>query len=99
MHTDYAGSPWRYHSPHSIWIEVVCHRVDVGEYRGDTLPIQRVCGRYEGVRRNDHFAFKPEGTYRYLQRDRAVAHSDAVLNPEALGDLGLEFLNQRPIVA
>src|SRR6185437_9017145 len=98
MHTDNAGGARGNHAPHRLRIEVVRGRVDIGKYRSDALPVQRVCRGYERPRRYDHFAREPQRTNCYLERNGAVAHGDAVLYAEVLGDSPLELLHHRAVV-
>ena len=72
--------------------------VDVAEDRGDLLPLQGVGRGDEGEGRHDDLAFKPEGADRDLQGDGGVAHGDAVLDADVLGDPALKLLNDGAVV-
>ena len=73
-------------------------RVDIAEYRRDLLPLERVRGGYESERGHDHFAVKPQRADGNFQRDRAVAHGDAMAYSEEFGNLLLELLDVGAVV-
>ncbi|MOA31124.1 hypothetical protein D3C78_1522660 [compost metagenome] len=55
MHRHYGGSVRRNRCLDPGWVEVEGMRIDIREYRLDTVPQQRVCGSHEGIRRGDDF--------------------------------------------
>ena len=98
MHTDDSRGARRDHPPDGGRIQIVRRRVDVGEDRRDLLPLQRVRRRDERVRRNDDLALQIQRARSDFQRDRAVAHRDAMFDAKKRRDSLLELLGDRPIV-
>ena len=98
MHADDAARARRDHAAHGGGVEVVGGGIDVGEDRRDTLPVERVRRGDEGPGGNDHLAFESQRADGDLQRDRAVAHRDAVLDAEVFGDALLELLHHGAVV-
>ena len=98
MHADDARGARRDHGLHLGRVEVVRGRIDIAEDRRDLLPLQGVGGGDEGKRGDDHFAVQSQSADGDLQRHGGVAHGDAVLDAQEIGDALLEFLHERAVV-
>ena len=77
---------------------MVAVRVDIGEYGGDFLPLQRVCGRNEGVGRHDDFAPELKSANSYFQGYGGIAHADAMPHISDFADSLFKFPDDRAIV-
>jgi len=78
--------------------QIVRDGVDVAEDGGDLLPAQGVSSGDERERRNDHFTLELKGTGGDLQRNRRIAHGDAVPHADEIADLLLELQHEWTVV-
>src|SRR5690242_16622551 len=98
VHTEYSGGSRRHHATDGFRIQVVGVFANVGEDRRDLLPLQRVRGGNEGVRRYDDLAPQVEGSNGDFESDCAVAHGNAMAYAKIFCDLALELLSKGPVV-
>src|SRR5271170_1371157 len=98
MYADDSRRPWRNHAPDSGRIQVVRRGVDVGKYRCDLLPLQRVRGRDECEGRDDDLALEVERARGDFERDGAVTHGHAMLDSEEFSNPMLELLRSWTVV-
>src|SRR3989440_7109187 len=79
-------------------IDCVPHRLDVGEYRRDLLPLERMRRGDERERRNDNFPSHAQGANRDFQCNSGVAHGHAVLYTGKLRNALLKFLHELAVI-
>jgi hypothetical protein len=85
-------------SANSSGIDRMRFRIDVNEYRRQSLPSRCVSCCDERERRHDHFAAQLKGAEQHLHSHRGVRHSDYMLRTRARGQFSLESPHERSIV-
>src|SRR5690242_21882937 len=78
VHTEYSGGSRRHHATDGFRIQVVGVFANVGEVSRELLPLQRVRGGNEGVRRYDDLAPHVEGSNALFRSDSVVAPGNSM---------------------
>src|SRR5438270_1134075 len=79
-------------------VDVMRLRIDIAKHRSDLLPLQSVRSSDERERWDNDFTCYFQCARRNFERDRRVAHRDAMFYSDELSHALLEFLNERPCV-
>ena len=98
MNTDDSGRAGCYQPLKAARIEIQRCSINISEYWRDFLPLKRVGGRNERVRRNDDFTAKTQGADSYFKRHGCVAHGHAVLHAGDSANLLLKFPDQGAVI-
>jgi hypothetical protein len=79
-------------------INIVSLPTDIAKNRSNLLPLQGVRSRDKSERGNYHFPLQFERANGDLERNGRVAHRNAMLNTDNLGDSLFKLLNERTAV-
>ena len=91
MYADDAAGAGRNHFLDLRRVEVMGFGVDIAEDRRNFLPLKGMRRGDKSERRHDYFSGQPERTYCNFQRNRGIAHGNAVTRPSELDDAFLEI--------
>ena len=98
MDADDPGRAFRDQAPHGFGIDIVGGGVYVSKNGRDPLPVQCVRRRNERIGGDDNLAAQPQRPNGYFERNRAIAHRDAMLRFMVIRNALLELLHYRAVI-